>query len=234
MAAGAEDEQVDDRTPEQAMREAKRPSSPVAGLYGRPLHPLLASVALGAWVCSFGFDLISQVANDPGVYSRGAYWLVLIGIGFGLLAATVGLLDVLALPRGTRVFRTGLQHLIASDVAVLVFLASFLLRRELSFLETPWSLVALSAVGLGALAASSWTGLDLSYRWGVRVVDEAEQVVGYERAGATTAAQAHGEAEVEVEAEGDGPTDADEEVAAEEAEEPPEDGGDVGVATHRT
>ena len=177
-AAGVE---VDDRTPEEAMREAKRPVTPLAGPYGRPLHPLAASVATGAWVCSLGFDLVSQIATNPGVYTRGAYFLILVGIGFGLLAATLGLFDLLALPRSSAVYQAGIRHLVASDVAVLVFLCSFGLRRVLIFGDTPWSLVLLSVAGLGALGAASWSGLGLTYRWGVRVVDEAEQVPGFER-----------------------------------------------------
>lgn len=213
----------DVRSAAEAMSDAKRPATPFAGLYGRPLHPLAASIATGAWVCSFGFDLVSQVANDPGVYTRGAYFLVITGIAFGLLAATLGLLDVLALPRGTPVFREGIRHLVAADVAVLVFLLSFLLRRWWIFLETPWTLVAVSAVGLLALSWSSWSGLGLSYRWGVRVVDEADQLPGYERSSAPTSE----------------PVAADGEPDATEAPEPmdddaPEDGDDVDVATHRT
>ena len=86
-----------------------------------------------------------------------------------------------ALPRDTEVFRAGVRHLLVSDAAILIFLASFILRRFLIFTDTPWSLIALSCVGLAALAASSWSGLGLTYRWGVRVVDEAEQLPGYVR-----------------------------------------------------
>lgn len=210
------------------MREAKRPATPLAGRYGRPLHPLAASIATGAWVCSFGFDLVSQVANDPGVYTRGAYFLVITGVAFGLLAATLGLIDVLALPRGTPVFREGIRHLAASDAAVLVFLLSFLLRRWWTFVETPWMLVALSGVGLLALAWSSWSGLGLSYRWGVRVVDEAEQLPGYEHRPPAPVDPA-------TDAEVTGPpAEAEPVAAAPEDDDAPEDGEDVDVATHRT
>jgi uncharacterized membrane protein len=228
MTQLADASEVDDRSPEEAMREAKRPASPLAGPYGRPLHPLAASIATGAWVCSFGFDLVSQVANDPGVYSRGSYFLILAGIGFGLVAATLGLFDVLALPRGTAVFRAGVRHLVAADVALLIFLGSFVLRRFLTFLETPWSLVLLSVLGLLALTSASWSGLGLSYRWGVRVVDEAEQLPGFERVAADAADTDAGAAAAEV----DAAAEADE--PAPVVDDAPADGEDVGVATHET
>jgi len=214
MDPEAPSDEPDERTAEAAMREAKRSVTPLAGPYGRPLHPLAASVATGAWVCSLGFDLVSQVANNPGVYTRGAYLLILAGVAFGLLAATLGLFDVLALPRNTPVFRDGVRHLIASDAAVLIFLVSFLFRRELIFLETPWSLVLLSVVGLTALSAASWTGLGLSYRWGVRVVDEAEQLPGYQRGAVSEPVPEPGSDPV--------------------VDDAPAEDDDVDVATHRT
>jgi uncharacterized membrane protein len=201
------------------MRESKRRSTPLSGPDGRPLHPIAASVATGAWVCSLGFDLVSQVATDAGVYTRGAYWLILTGIGFGLVAATLGLFDVLALPRNTKVFRTGVQHLVVSDVALLVFMLSFVLRRFLTFIETPWSLVALSVIGLVALGAASWSGLSLTYRWGVRVRDEAEQLPGYEQDAATDDRSQPVE---------------DRPAPAAVLDDAPADGEDVGVATHET
>jgi uncharacterized membrane protein len=226
---------VDARTADEAMREAKRPTTPLAGPYGRPLHPLAASLATGALVCSFGFDLISQVAKDPGVYTRGAYFLILAGVGFGLVAATLGLFDVLALPRDTPVFQAGVRHLVASDAAILIFLGSFLLRRFLIFIETPWSLVFLSLLGLLALSSASWSGLGLSYRWGVRVVDEAEQLPGFEPAVSAVANAETPAAEPAASGAGtDITTDDDADGDATDDEGSPEDGADVGVATHET
>lgn len=165
--------------PRVAMRESKRPRSALAGPYGRPLHPPLAGLAAGAWVCSLGFDLVSTQARDPGVYTRGAYWLVLAGIGFGLLAALTGLLDTVALPRGSRVFRDAVAHLALADVALVLFTASFLVRRFDLFVQTPWYLLVISLVALAALAAGSWSGLALTFTWGVRVADESDQARGF-------------------------------------------------------
>lgn len=175
----AEPDPTDTRTPEEARRAAQLPASLLTGPVGHPFHPPLASVATGAWVCSLGFDLVSKVATDPAFYLRSSMWLVLVGVLFGLAAATVGLLDALALPRGTQVFRTAMQHLIAADVAIVVFTASFLIRRQIEVSEAPWYLLLLSVVGLGALGLATWSGLTLSYGWGVRVRPEADQLEGY-------------------------------------------------------
>jgi uncharacterized membrane protein len=178
-------------TPEQGVLIASRPRSPVSGPYGRPFHPMIAAVAIGAWVCSFGFDLISQVADTAWVYARGAYVLVGVGVVVGVIAATVGLIDLVNLPRGTRAFRTGVRHLLAMDAALLAFAASFLVRRTSEF---RWhdgvepAAMALSVVGLVALAVGVWLGSTLSYRYGVRVAVDAERRDGFETGGASATA----------------------------------------------
>jgi uncharacterized membrane protein len=45
---------------------------------------------------------------------------------------------------------------------------------------TPIGLIVLSAAALAALAVSGWLGGRLSYRYGVRVADEASQADGYQ------------------------------------------------------
>jgi len=200
----------DQRSSIEARHDAQESVSILAGPKGMPFHPPLASIALGAWVCALGFDVVSKVARDPGVYLRGAYWLVLVGIVTGLLAATTGLLDALSLPRGTPVWRTAMQHLVTTDAAVLVFAASFLIRRQIDVSEAPWYLVALSLLGVLCLVLGTWSGLRLSYGWGVRVRVEADQLPGYERDQIDDGpgAEAETEAETETEAEAD-PADED-------------------------
>ena len=42
------------------LQQAKRPVSPLlAGPYGHPLHPMLVTVPIGAWVAATVFDLAS-------------------------------------------------------------------------------------------------------------------------------------------------------------------------------
>jgi uncharacterized membrane protein len=163
------------------LREAKRPVSLLAGPYGHPLHPVLVTVPIGAWVASFVFDLASRVSDEPVVFAKGAWWLVGLGLVGAVAAAMLGFLDLFAIPTGTRAFRTGLLHMALNLTVVVVFAGSLLLRR--GRLEQPGgvpaSLIALSAVALGVLAVSGWLGGKLAYRYGVRVADEATQAQGY-------------------------------------------------------
>ena len=164
------------------LREAKRPVSLLAGPYGHPLHPVLVTVPIGAWVASFVFDLASRLSDEPVVFAKGAWWLIGLGLVGAVAAAMLGFLDLFAIPTGTRAFRTGLLHMALNLMVVVVFAGSLLLRR--GRLEQPGgvpaSLIAVSAVALGVLAVSGWLGGKLAYRYGVRVAAEATQAHGYE------------------------------------------------------
>jgi len=164
------------------LRAAKEPVSSLAGPYGHPFHPVLVTVPIGAWVASFVFDLASRWSDEPVVFAKGAYWLLGLGLAGALAAALFGFLDLVAIPTGTRAFRTGLLHMALNLGVVAVYTGSFLLRGgRLDRPDgVPGGLIALSAVALAVLAVSGWLGGRLAYRYGVRVADEATQVEGYQ------------------------------------------------------
>jgi uncharacterized membrane protein len=157
--------------------DGKRPVTALAGPYGHPFHPILVTVPIGAWVSAFVFDVASRLSDDPAAFARGAYWLIGIGVVGALGAAMFGFLDLLAIPTGTRAFRTALVHMALNLCVVVIFAVAFLLRGD--HLEgsdgTPAGLIALSAVALALLGTSGWLGGRLTYRFGVRVVDETTQ-----------------------------------------------------------
>lgn len=169
-------------TPRQdATLPAKRPVTALAGPYGHPFHPILVTVPIGAWVASFVFDLISHTADESAVFSKGAYWLIGLGILGAVAAAVFGLLDLLTIPRGTTAFKTGLTHLALNSLTLALFAVNFVMRRDDLDAGDPvrTSLIVLSAVALALLAASGWLGGKLTYKYGVRVATEADQTEGY-------------------------------------------------------
>jgi uncharacterized membrane protein len=157
--------------------DGKHPVTILAGPYGHPVHPILVTVPIGAWIASLVFDVVSRAGDDAATFADGSYWLIGIGIVGALAAATFGFLDLLAIPTGTRAFRTGLLHMALNLAVVALFAVGFALRR--SQLDepdgTPLGLLVLSLVALALLGASGWLGGMLTYRYGVRVVDEATQ-----------------------------------------------------------
>src|SRR3954454_23197926 len=111
------------------VHQAKQPGSPVAGPYGHPLHPILVTIPIGAWVCSVIFDIATRV-NSAGSASLtdASYWLIGIGVIGALAAAVFGLLDLLAIPRHTRAFAVGLTHMTLNVAVVAAFAADFAWR----------------------------------------------------------------------------------------------------------
>ncbi|MGP3981015.1 DUF2231 domain-containing protein [Streptomyces sp. KR80] len=178
---------------ESLQQKAKQPvSAMLAGPYGHPFHPILVTVPIGAWVGSLVFDIGSHIADDTDFLSRGAMWLIAVGVIGALAAAMIGFLDLLAIPAGTRVFRVGLIHMTLNLLVTAAYAGNFLWRKAG---DGPSGSVgvgqlALSAVSLAVLGVSGWLGGQLAYHYGVRVADEATQAEGFtpshRRPGATT------------------------------------------------
>jgi uncharacterized membrane protein len=164
------------------MQQAKRPvSAALAGPYGHPLHPILVTVPIGAWVCSLVFDVAAQFVNDPAFLARGSQWLIAIGVLGALAAASLGFLDLFAIPTGTPAYRTALIHMSLNLTVTVAYALNFWWRHASSSGSTDVSAgqLVLSVLSLLALGVSGFLGGKLAYRYGVRVADESTQAEGY-------------------------------------------------------
>jgi len=159
--------------------QAKRPRTRLAGPYGHPFHPVLVTVPIGAWVASLVFDLAALAADEEATFAEGAYWLIVLGVVGAVVAAVFGLMDLLAIPRGTRAFRTGLTHMALNLTVVVLYVVNLAVRRASGYEEVDTAGVVLSVIALVVLGASGWLGGKLSYTYGVRVAAERTQRDGY-------------------------------------------------------
>jgi uncharacterized membrane protein len=166
---------------ESGQLQSKQPRSALAGSYGHPVHPILVTVPIGAWVCSLVFDFISYGSADPRIWSVGAMWLVLFGAIGAALAAVWGVIDLLNVPRGTGAFNTGRIHAALNSTALVIFIIDFIWRYNSrdSWESTPVGPLILSIVGLAIVGASGFLGGRLAYHYGVRVADEGVQAEGF-------------------------------------------------------
>lgn len=147
---------------------------------GRPLHPVVAAVAMGAWVMALAFDAVSWVSSTEWVYARGAWLLTALGVVVGLVAALLGVVDLLAIDRSSPAFRIGIRHLAAMDVAIVLFAFSFVVRNQSDFAwhaTAPPLALAVSFAGLAALGLGTWYGTSLTYRQGVHVAAAEDPLV---------------------------------------------------------
>ena len=161
------------------LTQAKRPLTPLAGPYGHPLHPMLIPVPIGAWIAALVFDIGSHVVDDPRFLADGARWLVGLGIAGALAAATLGFLDLLAIPPRTRAMRVALIHMSVNLVATAIFAGSLALRWNGGSDAVSGGVTALDVLGVLLLAVGGYLGGELAYRYGVRVADEQVQAEGF-------------------------------------------------------
>ena len=172
-------------------QQAKHPVTMLAGPYGHPIHPILVTVPIGAWTASLVFDIASHLTSGPGFLAQGSLWLIGIGVIGALAAATVGFLDLVAIPLGTPAFGTGLVHMTLNLAVTAAYAAGFAWRyggyHHAGAVGA--GQLALSAVSLAVLAVSGYLGGKLAFRYGVRVADETTQADGYARPGAAATAR---------------------------------------------
>lgn len=166
---------------DRALRNAKRPTTLVAGPYGHPLHPALVTVPIGAWVASVVLDLASRVVDDRAAASHAGWWLLGLGVIGALAAGTIGFLDLFGIAPRTRAWRIALVHLSCTLGATALFGLAWLLRRDQPAPAdgTSNGYLALSLAALAVLAVGGYLGGELAYRYGVRVADEQDQLAGH-------------------------------------------------------
>jgi uncharacterized membrane protein len=138
---------------------------------GAPCAPDAGRIPVGLFATSLVFDLIRMAGGAEG-FSIAAFYMVAAGIVGALAAAVFGIVDYLAIPRGTRAKRMGLMHGGVNAVMVALFIISWAGRYAdpAAFLRAP---LALSAIGVALALASGWLGGELVNRLGVGVDDGA-------------------------------------------------------------
>ena len=138
---------------------------------GHPIHQMLIPFPLGLLGGSFIFDLIAKFADMPALASA-AWYMIAAGVISGLLAAVFGLIDFLAIPKGTRAKRIGTVHGIGNVVVVVLFAVSWLMRRD-DPSAPEWAAIVMSGAGFVLSGVTGWLGGELVDRLSVGVDDGA-------------------------------------------------------------
>jgi uncharacterized membrane protein len=142
-----------------------------AKLFGHPIHQMLVVLPLGVLGSSIIFDITYLITRN-GRWPDIAFWMILVGVISGLVAALFGLIDWLAIPSDTRAKRIGLLHGLGNVVVVGLFEVSWLLRKPVP--QSPsMAAIILSFAGVGLAVITGWLGGELVDRLGVGVNDGA-------------------------------------------------------------
>lgn len=143
-----------------------------AKLFGHPIHQMLIVFPLGLLATALFFDLIALAMDRHTGLFTASYYMIAAGIVTGLLAAVFGLIDFLKIPSGTRAKRVGRMHGGGNVVVVVLFAASWFLRRDAPA-DPPAIAIVLAALGAGLATITGWLGGELVDRLGVGVDDGA-------------------------------------------------------------
>lgn len=146
--------------------------SAVSGPAGHPLHPFVVPLPIGAFVSSLIFDILTW--TRPGELPwlvDGAWWLIGVGLIGAGMAAVLGVVDLLQIPRGTRPWRIALTHATTNVGVAVLFLIGYAWRAgdHTALDQTRPGQLALSCVAVGLLVLAVVLGQTLTYRFGVRV-----------------------------------------------------------------
>jgi uncharacterized membrane protein len=137
-------------------------------LFGHALHPVLIVFPLGLLVTAVVFDVIYLI-TDREAFAQAAAFIIAAGIIGGFAAGLFGLIDWLAIPKGTRAKGVGLFHGAGNVVVLLLFAVSWLLRRAEDGWEPTGLALALGFVGVVLGGVTGWLGGELVERLGVGV-----------------------------------------------------------------
>lgn len=135
---------------------------PRARILGHPIHQILIVFPLGLLATSFFFDL-AWLARRNEQLAIVAWWLIFAGVIGGGAAALFGLIDWLAIPRGTRARRVGALHGGGMGIVALLYAASWLLRRDAPA-HPDGAAILLSAAGVLLTIVTGWLGGELADR----------------------------------------------------------------------
>jgi uncharacterized membrane protein len=140
---------------------------------GHPVHPMLIVYPLGLLSSAVVFDIVYLATNnaDLAIFS---FWALAAGLLGGLAAAIFGLIDWLAIPKGTRAKRIGAFHGAGNLVVVLLFAVSFLMRIDRPAYLPDVLPFLVAFVGAGIALVTAWLGGELVYRLRVAVDDDAD------------------------------------------------------------
>jgi uncharacterized membrane protein len=143
-----------------------------ARAFGHAIHPMMITLPLGLLSMAVVFDII-HLATDRYGFAISAAYTMGAGIVTGVAAAVFGLVDWLAIPRGTRARRIGTLHGLGNVAVLVLFALSWLTRLDQADWRPDAAAVLFGLGGLLLAGVTGWLGGELVERLGVGVDDDA-------------------------------------------------------------
>jgi uncharacterized membrane protein len=141
------------------------------GLPGHPSHPPLTDGAIGAYSAATALACLGAVGVAEEALAQGWWIALLVGLGFGVLAALTGLVDWLSISRGTSMWWTATTHAAVMVLATVLFaLAAVLGHGGYVDRTVDTAPLVLALLGFATLAVGGWVGGSIVFVHGMRVL----------------------------------------------------------------
>ena len=160
-----------------------------AAIGDHPIHPALVPLPIGCFFLALVSDVLHALTRNAFWYDVSAF-AIGVGIATALAAAVFGFIDFIAVEMSPAGWRIAKIHLALNLTAVVLYVASFWIRRDHRALGNDAWMPAfvLQLVGFMILGTSGWLGGKLSFEHKVGVVETADPEatkLGLKREGAT-------------------------------------------------
>jgi uncharacterized membrane protein len=157
------------------------------GWAGKPLHPPLTDIPVGAYMLAAAFDVISFAGGDDETWARdffrAASFVLIGGAAVSVLAAVTGFWDWLrSTTKGTQARRTANAHALTM-VTVTVLVAVGIIVRAVAFWDepsTPVLALCLSVAAAVLTVLGGTLGGTLAFDYGFNVETAGDDPVWHE------------------------------------------------------
>lgn len=128
---------------------------------GHPFHPALIPFPIALLITAAVTDIAFWKTGSP-LWAGCSYWLLIGGVGVGVLAAVTGLIDFVSIARA-RQHTAGWIHAGGNAVVLILGIVNIALRWSDQTRIVPWGL-GLSVVTAALLGITGWYGGELVFR----------------------------------------------------------------------
>jgi uncharacterized membrane protein len=148
------------------------------GFPGHPLHPPMTDAAIGGYTAATVLGCLGAAGIAEEALAKGWWFALLVGLGFGGLAATTGLIDWVTITWGTPLWRTATFHMLVMVIATLLFvLAAIVGYGGYEDGEVRAGALALTLAAFAFLTIGGWLGGTIVFVHGMRVLNLVEEPV---------------------------------------------------------
>jgi uncharacterized membrane protein len=127
--------------------------------------------AIGAYTAATVLACLGAAGVAEEALAKGWWITLLVGLGFGALAAVTGLVDWLSITRGSPLWRTATTHMAVMILATVLFAAAALVGyRGYDDGEVGAGALVLVLCGFVVLTVGGWLGGAIVFVHGMRVL----------------------------------------------------------------